>query len=112
MDKEKVKTFNQELIKVIQENPSLEIMVNIPDDICTGEWGSYLANASSVEVVKFTHVGERYVDDEDDIEACDFCCLEECVSYNSPCPYLDKRLDEIKANIEWTEAIMIYVSPR
>lgn len=126
---------NNELLRLVAENPNLPIVAMVNSDVCWDGDGYWMASFTSVEVTDIGLVGERYYDDRDsfkeayydkyDDELCERfsytplindirfemgqCTAEELAENNKAEAELEAYLEE-RANEYMKKCIVVYVN--
>lgn len=128
------KERNQELLKLVSENPDLPIIAMVDCDVVVEDSGRWIGYFSRVELGEYTTRDDRYYDDREEFKARYYSDNEEelCERFGY-CPYvseysvekgrhtveqfeanekaeeaINKHLDEI-AEKAFTKAIIVYV---
>lgn len=79
---------NQELIRIVAENPDLPIVAMVDSDIVCEDYGRWLASFGNVYVGEYAVFNEKYYDDREDFKEDFFSCNDEelCEQFHfNPC---------------------------
>ena len=110
------KNNKQELIKLIQENPSLPVVFFVNNDMVAYDYGSTFMEdfrADKEVIYKYERFGDLgYSDDKEEVIEyyCDYFADEEKYRDLSQEEYEKVMENWVNQNIEHYEAIVIYVS--
>lgn len=108
---EKQQNNVSELLKLIQENPDLEILPMVDSEIGGDDYSYYMAEWGNAEIDEYHHVDERIYFKSEDFEE----LVEDFIDNNYE---FYKNIDDYKLeelaerevnNLEWIKAIVVHI---
>lgn len=99
------------LLKLIKENPDLEILPMVDNEVGNSDYSFNLGSWGKASVEDY-YIGEEliYFKSEERLEEDVYCRLEnENPSWSDE--YLEEQLEKEMAEIEWQKAIVVYINP-
>ena len=104
MNKDKSK---EELFKLMQENPDLQVVPMVDSDVITQEgWAWYIGRLASAEIDEYLIAdGNVYTKSEDDIQE----VLEAAYGSLKAGIMEDEEAERVYQQLPWQKAIMLYI---
>lgn len=101
-----------ELLKLVAENPELEVIPSVHYEVCGGDYGYWVGEWSSCRVEKYWRDDVRLYTFDDYVELCEdwecrHCDDEEYA--NMPEEEFEKLAKDMVAKYDWKEAIIVYI---
>jgi hypothetical protein len=101
------------LLKLIKENPTLEIVPMVDNEVCGGDdFGSWMGSWGKGAIDEVYHQDDRIYfrsTDEDEISENIFNHLEDCNPSWSD-SYLEEKTEEKEKEVEWEKVIVVRIN--
>lgn len=102
--------MNEKLIKLIKENPSLEVKFNITGDTIEDDNSFYIGDIRSVRVGDYIEYGDRVYDDDEDVKELIADKLDDTINTMVfSVAELNKMINDEYSKLDVKKVIWVYV---